>query len=112
MAKAVWNGVVVAESATTEVVEGNHYFPASSIKREFFQDSATTTVCGWKGLANYYSLQVDGKTNTDAAWYYADPKSQAANIRGFVAFWKGVEIVEGPEDSANISSQSGVCKLD
>lgn len=90
--KAIWNGQVIAESDNTVVVEGNHYFPADAIKREFFADSATNTVCGWKGTASYYSLNVDGSANKDAAWYYPEPKSAAAEIKGRVAFWKGVRI--------------------
>jgi uncharacterized protein (DUF427 family) len=92
--KAIWNGKVIAESNNTVVVEGNHYFPGDSISKENFVDSETTTFCGWKGTANYYSVEVDGKANPDAAWYYADPKADAKNIEGYVAFWKGVEIVE------------------
>jgi uncharacterized protein (DUF427 family) len=90
--KAIWNGVVIAESDKTVVVENNHYFPADSIKREFFSDSATHTTCGWKGLASYYTVMVDGKENKDAAWYYANPKSAAAEIKDRVAFWKGVKV--------------------
>ncbi len=90
--KAIWNGVVIAESDDTVVVEGNHYFPVDAIKREFFADSATNTVCGWKGTASYYSLNVEGAANKDAAWYYPAPKSAAAEIKGRVAFWKGVKI--------------------
>jgi uncharacterized protein (DUF427 family) len=92
MVKAIWNGKVVAESDDTEIVEGNHYFPADSIESEFFQKSSHTTVCGWKGTANYFDLIVDGKTNAGAAWYYADPKPEAANIKGRIAFWKGVKV--------------------
>lgn len=92
MPKASWNGVVVAESPDTVVVDGNHYFPASSLKKEHFLPSATTTVCSWKGTANYYSLEVAGKVNRDAAWYYAEPSEAAKAIRGRVAFWKGVEV--------------------
>jgi len=90
--KAIWNGQVIAESDNTVVVEGNHYFPADSIRREFFADSTTNTVCGWKGTASYYSLSVDGAANKDAAWYYPEPKSAAAEIKGRVAFWKGVKV--------------------
>lgn len=92
--KAIWNGTVIAQSDATEVVEGNHYFPADSIKREFFKDSATHSTCPWKGLASYYSLEVDGKTNADAAWYYPTPKDAAKNITGSIAFWKGVEVTQ------------------
>lgn len=90
--KAVWNGVVIAESSDTVVVDGNHYFPPESLDRRYVVDSAHTSVCGWKGTANYFSLSVDGKENANAVWYYADPKSAAANIRGRVAFWKGVVV--------------------
>ena len=92
MATATWNGQTIAESDDTVIVEGNHYFPADSIHDEFFEKSATTSVCGWKGTANYYTLNVDGKQNPDAAWYYADPKPEAENIKGRVAFWKGIEV--------------------
>jgi uncharacterized protein (DUF427 family) len=92
--KATWNGTVLAESDATVVVEGTHYFPADSLVREHFRDSDTTSVCGWKGTANYYSVEVDGETNADCAWYYADPKEKAETIRGHVAFWKGVEVGE------------------
>ncbi len=92
--KAIWNQQVIAESDNTVVVEGNHYFPPDSVKREFLQDSATTTVCPWKGTANYYTLMVDGQSNPDAAWYYADPKPAANRVRGRIAFWKGVQISE------------------
>lgn len=92
MPKAIWNGTVVAESDRTEVVEGNHYFPPQSIHKQYFQDSAKTTVCGWKGTAHYYTLEVDGQKNEDAAWYYPEAKSDAKNIEGYVAFWRGVEV--------------------
>ncbi len=90
--KAMWNGAVIAESNQTEVVEGNHYFPADSVKREYVKDSATHSVCPWKGTASYYTLDVNGKQNADAAWYYPTPKDAAKNITGYVAFWKGVEV--------------------
>lgn len=92
--KAIWNQQLIAESDETVVVEGNHYFPADSVQREFLQDSTTTTICPWKGTANYYTLMVDGQSNPDAAWYYADPKPAADQIRGRIAFWKGVQIGE------------------
>ena len=92
MAKAIWKGTVVAESDTFEVVEGNVYFPPSALKREHFTDSSTTTVCGWKGTANYYDVVVGGETNRDAAWVYRTPKDAAKNIEGFVAFWRGVTV--------------------
>ncbi|MBD0690701.1 DUF427 domain-containing protein [Streptomyces sp. CBMA123] len=94
MTTASWQGTVVAESADTVVVEGNHYFPAESVRAEFLRPSDTTTVCGWKGTANYHTLEVAGHTNPDAAWYYADPKPEAEQVRGRVAFWRGVEITE------------------
>jgi uncharacterized protein (DUF427 family) len=93
MPKAVWNGAVLAESAKTEVVEGNHYFPPDAIRREFFQESSHHTVCPWKGTASYYDVVVNGQVNKDAAWYYPAPKDAAKNIAGYVAFWKGVQVV-------------------
>jgi uncharacterized protein (DUF427 family) len=92
VAKAIWNGVVIAESDNTEVVEGNQYFPADSIKTEYFQSNDTTSFCPWKGTASYYDVVVNGESNPGAAWYYADPKSAAANIKGQIAFWKGVTV--------------------
>ena len=90
--KAVWNGAILAESDNTEVVEGNHYFPPSALHRQFFKESATHTTCGWKGLASYYNVVVNGQENKDAAWYYPDPLPAAKNIAGYIAFWKGVKI--------------------
>lgn len=90
--KAIWNGQVVAQSDDIVTVEGNAYFPAASLRPEVIRPSAHTSVCGWKGTAQYYSLEVDGKTNADAVWYYAEPKEAAATIRGRVAFWKGVTV--------------------
>jgi uncharacterized protein (DUF427 family) len=92
MAKAIWNGKVLAESDRTIVVEGNHYFPPDSVKRQYFKESGTHTQCGWKGTASYYSVEVDGKVNPDAAWYYPTPLPAAQNIAGYVAFWKGVQV--------------------
>jgi len=92
--KAIWNDQVIAESDDTIVVENNHYFPKESIKKEFFVESKTNSVCHWKGTANYLSLQVEGKENTDAAWYYPSTSELAKNIENYVAFWKGVEIVK------------------
>ncbi len=91
--RATWNGEILAESETTEVVEGNHYFPPQSLNCEYFEESDTHTVCSWKGTANYYHIQVDGQRNKDAGWYYPDPKPEAKNIAGYVAFWKGVQVV-------------------
>lgn len=90
--KAVWNGTVVAESDDTVVVEGNHYFPEASVRQDLLRPSSTTTHCPWKGEASYYSLEVDGETNRDAAWHYPEPKPAAAEITGRVAFWRGVEV--------------------
>ena len=90
--KAIWNGVVLAESEKTEVVEGNHYFPPNSLHRQYFQESDTHTVCGWKGTASYYTIVVNGQENKDAAWYYPEPLPAAKNIARYVAFWKGVQI--------------------
>ncbi len=92
MARAIWKGVVLAESDQTIVVEGNHYFPPDSLHREYFRPSDTHTVCSWKGKASYYHIEVNGERNTDAAWYYPDPKEKAAHIRNYVAFWKGVVV--------------------
>ena len=92
MARAIWNGAVVAESEATVEVEGNAYFPPDSLVREHFVPSDTTSVCGWKGTASYYHLEVAGERNADAAWTYPDPKEAAAEIRGHVAFWKGVRV--------------------
>jgi uncharacterized protein (DUF427 family) len=90
--KAVWNGQVIAQSADIVTVEGNAYFPAEALDRAFVTESAHTSVCGWKGTARYYSLKVDGKENKDAVWYYPEPKAAAAEIKGRVAFWKGVTV--------------------
>ena len=92
MAKAMWNGAVLAESDTYEVVEGNVYFPQQAVKREVLKASGTHTTCPWKGVASYYDVVVDGKVNRDAAWYYPEPKDAAAQIRGRVAFWRGVVV--------------------
>ncbi len=92
--KAIWNGMTLAESNDTIVIEGNHYFPENSIKKEFFKSSDTHTICPWKGTASYFTLDVDGKTNTDAAWYYPETSELATQIKGYVAFWKGVEVVK------------------
>ena len=90
--QATWNGTVIAESDDTVLVEGNYYFPADSLKREFIAFSNHKTSCAWKGQASYYSLMVNGELNTDAVWYYADPKPEAEAIRNRVAFWKGVQV--------------------
>ena len=92
MTTATWNGTVLAESDDTVVVEGNHYFPRSSVREGALVDSDRTSVCPWKGTARYLSVVVDGQTNADAAWYYPEPKEAAEQIRDRVAFWKGVEV--------------------
>ncbi|RKH49640.1 DUF427 domain-containing protein [Corallococcus llansteffanensis] len=92
MPVAKWNGVVLAQSERFETVEGNIYFPPDSLRREHFKPSTTHTSCPWKGEASYYTVEVDGKANPDAAWFYPEPKSAAANIRDHVAFWKGVTV--------------------
>jgi uncharacterized protein (DUF427 family) len=91
--KAMWNDEVIAESDDTVVVEGNHYFPRSSVREEVLRASTTHTVCPWKGRASYYSLELNGQHNPDAVWYYPDPKPDAAAVRDRVAFWKGVRVV-------------------
>lgn len=92
MPKAIWNGVVLAESDRTEVVEGNQYFPPDAINREYFEPSNTHTTCPWKGVASYYTISVNGEVNKDAAWYYPEAKDRAKNIEGYIAFWKGVKV--------------------
>lgn len=90
--KAVWQGTVLAESDDTVVVEGNHYFPRESLREEHFSDSAQTSVCPWKGTASYLDISVGDERNDGAAWYYPEPKDAAAEIKGRVAFWKGVQV--------------------
>ncbi len=90
--KAVWNDVVIADSPDTVVVEGNHYFPLASVDAALLEPSTHTSVCPWKGTANYYSLKVGEARNPNAVWYYAEPKAAAAQIKGRVAFWKGVKV--------------------
>ena len=92
MAKAIWEGAVLADSSHCVEVEGNQYFPPDTIKTEYFKASATHTVCGWKGTASYYDVEVGGKRNHDAAWFYPEPKPAAKQIKGYVAFWKGVKV--------------------
>lgn len=92
MTQATWNGTVIAESDDTVVVEGNHYFPRSAVRAGVLRDSDHTSVCPWKGTASYHSIEVDGDVNTDAAWYYPQPKSAAAEIQDRIAFWKGVTV--------------------
>ncbi len=90
--KATWNGKVIAETDDIVTVEGNAYFPVGSVQKGVLKESATHSVCPWKGTASYYSLEVDGKENKDAAWFYPEPKQAAAEIKGRVAFWKGVAV--------------------
>ena len=92
MPKAIWNGTVLAESDRTEIVEGNHYFPSDALNKEYFKESTTHTSCPWKGVASYYSIEVNGQVNKDAAWYYPTAKDKAKNIEGYIAFWKGVKV--------------------
>jgi uncharacterized protein (DUF427 family) len=92
MAKATWGGSLIAESNKTVEVEGNQYFPLDSVKKEFLKPSAHTSECPWKGTAHYYTLDVNGMQNANAAWYYPQPKSAAAQIKDHVAFWKGVKV--------------------
>jgi uncharacterized protein (DUF427 family) len=89
---ARWNNTIIAQSDDTVVVEGNHYFPRAAVNPDYLAHSTTTSICGWKGTAQYHSLVVDGKTNADAAWYYPEPKSAASEITDRIAFWKGVEV--------------------
>ena len=92
MAKAIWEGATLAESSQTVEIEGNQYFPPDSIKQEFFQSSTHHTTCGWKGEASYYDVVVNGQRNPNAAWYYPEPKSAAKQIKGYIAFWRGVRV--------------------
>ena len=92
--KAIWNNTIIAESHATIVIEGNHYFPPESIKKVYFKSSSTNTVCPWKGTASYYTIEVDGKSNEDAAWYYPETSELAKSIKNHVAFWKGVTVEE------------------
>jgi len=92
--KAIWSGKVLAESDDTVVIEGNHYFPAHAMRKDFFEESSSHTFCPWKGTASYFTIKVDGKENPDAAWYYPETYEAAKPIEGRIAFWKGVEIRE------------------
>ena len=92
--KASWKGIVIAESDNTVLVEGNHYFPVDAVKMEYLIPSTTESICHWKGLASYYSVKVNNAINEDAAWYYAEPKEAAKDIKGRIAFWKGIEVFE------------------
>jgi len=92
MVKATWNGVVLAESDQTIVVEGNHYFPPEAVNKAYLRQSSTHTTCAWKGVASYYHVEVDGQVNRDAAWYYPGPSEAARQIQGYIAFWRGVKV--------------------
>lgn len=92
--KAIWNNQIIAESTNTVVIENNHYFPPTSLNKDYFKSSKTTSHCPWKGEASYYSLEVNGKVNEDAAWYYPSTSHAAKPIEGYVAFWKGVEVID------------------
>lgn len=92
--KAKWNDMVIAESDNTILMEGNHYFPHDSIKKTYFHESTHNTTCGWKGLANYYTIIVNGKENVNAAWTYKSPKEAAAEIKGHIAFWQGITVTD------------------
>lgn len=92
--KAIWKDILLAESNDTIVVEGNHYFPADSLNKEFFKETNTHTNCPWKGIASYYDIKIDGEINSDSAWYYPETKYSAKEIEGRVAFWKGVDVVK------------------
>jgi uncharacterized protein (DUF427 family) len=94
MPKAIWNNTVIAESEQTIVVEGNHYFPPDSVKWQYFMKSETNTVCYWKGQASYFNLEVNGNQNADAAWYYPNPKEAAIQIKDYIAFWHGVQVLK------------------
>lgn len=94
MVQAVWNGTVIADSDDTVVVDGNHYFPRESVRQDVLRPSDKQTRCFWKGLASYHTVEVDGQTNADAAWYYPEPKKAAAQIAGRIAFWRGVQVRE------------------
>ncbi|MBA4155725.1 MAG: hypothetical protein C0512_15435 [Flavobacterium sp.] len=94
MMKAIYNGEIIAESNETIVIEGNHYFPPGSLKKDFFRKSTTHSTCPWKGAASYNTIEVNGTTNKDAAWFYPNPSDKAKEIKDYVAFWKGIEITE------------------
>lgn len=93
MTKAIWNETIIAESDNCEMVEGNYYFPPDSVNQQYLKESNKNTTCGWKGVANYYTIEVNGKQNKDAAWYYPTPKEKAQNIKNYVAFWGGVKVI-------------------
>lgn len=90
--KATWNNVVIAQSNKTIEIEGNHYFPENTVNPEYLRESKTKTYCPWKGEASYYNIEVNGRVNREAAWYYSSPKKEAEHIKGYIAFWRGVEV--------------------
>lgn len=94
MAKAIWNGAVLAESDETIIVEGNHYFPSETVNPDYLRSSDHQTTCFWKGVASYYDIEVNGQVNKNAAWYYPTPSGAAQSIRDRIAFWKGVQVIE------------------
>ena len=108
--RATWNGALVAESDATVVVDGNHYFPPDSLRKERLREAPQTTVCGWKGTANYYDVVVGDEVNAGAAWTYREPKAAAKAIAGYVAFWKGVEVTGDP-GAASAGPEGGACEL-
>ena len=95
MPRAVWNGVVLAESEDAVVIDGKHYFPPERVKRQYLEESSTRSLCPWKGTAVYYHVRVDGALNSDAAWSYPEPKAASESVQHYVAFWNGVVIEEG-----------------
>ena len=111
MPRAIWNGAVIAESEDTVKVEGNHYFPLDSVKREYLVESDTHTVCPWKGVASYYTLEVEGERNVEAAWFYPQPKRAAVKVRGRVAFWRGVKVMPTERERAEQSGRSFLSRL-
>ncbi|HEY2935431.1 MAG TPA: DUF427 domain-containing protein [Gaiellaceae bacterium] len=111
MPRAIWNGAVIAESSDTVKVEGNHYFPPDSVKREYSVESETHTVCPWKGVASHYTLEVNGKRNVDAAWFYPRPERAAEKVRGRVAFWRGVQVVPSEQERAARSGRGFLSRL-
>jgi uncharacterized protein (DUF427 family) len=108
--RAIWNGAVLAESDQTVMVEGNHYFPPDSINNTYFKENDRHTVCPWKGLASYYDVVVDDQVNRSAAWYYPEPNRAAEKIRGYVAFWNGVN-VEEVKDESDVESESAFSRF-
>lgn len=106
--QAIWNGVILAESDRTQIVEGNHYFPPETVNWDYFEKNSRHTICPWKGQASYYDVVVDEKRNPSAAWYYPDPSSAAKNIKDYVAFWNGVKVKKVREEGEAGSEESGV----